>query len=143
MEALILVAAHGGLPRRRKRTLSSSLNMLGPLLRSSTKSYHDFALGRKNQMHNLLAATAMCVLTFCNSAIAGEATCADYARAKGEDRSLFNGFIYGFVMAKIGERGDAEVNTATARVKELADGYCFARSIISIQRLSTAVVVAS
>lgn len=75
-------------------------------------------------MRNLLAAAAMCVLTLCNSAIAGEATCADYARAKGEDRSLFNGFIYGFVMAKIGERGDAEVNTATARVKELADGYC-------------------
>ena len=56
--------------------------------------------------------------------MAGEATCSDYTRAKAEDRSLFNGYIYGFVMAKIGERGDKEVNTATARVKELADKYC-------------------
>lgn len=74
-------------------------------------------------MRNLFAAT-FCLFTLCNPVTAGEATCADYARAKGDDRSLFNGFIYGFVMAKIGERGDAEVNTATARVKELADGYC-------------------
>jgi hypothetical protein len=69
-------------------------------------------------------AAAICALAFCSPAIAGEATCADYSRAKGEDRSLFNGFIYGFVMAKIAERGDAEVNTATARVKEMADKYC-------------------
>lgn len=74
-------------------------------------------------MRNLFAAM-VCILMLGNSALAGEATCADYSRAKGEDRSLFNGFIYGFVMAKIGERGDAEVNTATTRVKELADGYC-------------------
>lgn len=90
---------------------------------SAAQTYVSRAGQRENQMRHLFAA-AMCVLMLCNSAIAGEATCADYARAKGEDRSLFNGFIYGFVMAKIGERGDAEVNTATARVKELADGYC-------------------
>jgi hypothetical protein len=67
---------------------------------------------------------AFFVFVFFNSAIAGEATCADYARAKDEDRSLFNGYIYGFVMAKIGDRGDAEVNTATVRIKEMTDKYC-------------------
>jgi len=68
--------------------------------------------------------TVAFVLAFINSAMAGEATCRDYTRVKDEDRALFNGFIYGFVMAKIGDRGDAEVNTATERVKQLADKYC-------------------
>lgn len=58
------------------------------------------------------------------SALAAEATCKDYTRVAREDRALFNGFIYGFVTARIGDRGAAEVNTATARVKELADKYC-------------------
>jgi len=75
-----------------------------------------------NQMCHLFTAM-VCILLLGNSAIAREATCADYSRAKGEDRALFNAFIFGFVIAKIGERGDAEVNTATARVKELADRY--------------------
>jgi HdeA/HdeB family len=63
-------------------------------------------------------------LIFASSAVAGEATCRDYARVKEEDRSLFNGYIYGYVVAKIGDRGVAEVNTAAARVKQLADNYC-------------------
>jgi hypothetical protein len=63
-------------------------------------------------------------LLLAGPAVSGEATCKDYARVGGEDRALFNGFIYGFVTAKIAERGDAEVNTATIRVKELADKYC-------------------
>lgn len=68
--------------------------------------------------------TAAFVMALINSAMAGEATCRDYTRVKDEDRSLFDGYIWGFIMAKIGDRGDAEVNTATARVKELADKYC-------------------
>jgi hypothetical protein len=32
--------------------------------------------------------------------------------------------IYGFVVAKIGDRGAAELNTAIARIKELTDKYC-------------------
>jgi len=71
-----------------------------------------------------IIAAAMFLIIFGDAAVAAEATCKDYARVAGEDRTLFNGFIYGFVMAKIGERGAAEVNTATARVKELADKYC-------------------
>jgi hypothetical protein len=73
-------------------------------------------------MKNLLIVVFF--LVFAGPAFAGEATCKDYARVKDEDRALFNGFIYGYVLAKIGERGDAEVNTAVARVKQLADKYC-------------------
>ena len=68
--------------------------------------------------------TTALVLAFINSAIAAEPTCRDYTRAQDEDRALFQGYIYGFVTAKIGDRGRGEVNTATARVKELADHYC-------------------
>jgi HdeA/HdeB family len=67
---------------------------------------------------------AACLIMFGGSAVAAEATCKDYTRVGSEDRALFNGFIYGYVTAKIGDRGVAEVNTATARVKELADKYC-------------------
>jgi hypothetical protein len=49
----------------------------------------------------------------------GSATPHRYTRAKDEDRALFQGYIYGFVVAKIGERGSIEVGAATARVKSL------------------------
>jgi hypothetical protein len=66
----------------------------------------------------------VCTAMVGGSAVAAEATCKDYTRVGREDRALFNGFIYGFVTAKIGDRGSAEINTATARVKGLADKYC-------------------
>jgi hypothetical protein len=34
-----------------------------------------------------------CILMLGNSAIAGQATCADYTQAKGKGRSLFNGSV--------------------------------------------------
>lgn len=64
------------------------------------------------------------IFVFAQSAFGAEATCRDYARVKNEDRSLFNGYIYGYVMAKLGDRGQIEVNTASARVKQLADKFC-------------------
>jgi hypothetical protein len=68
--------------------------------------------------------TSAVALAFISSALASEPTCRDYTRAKDEDRALFQGYIYGFVVAKIGDRGATEVDAATARVKQLADTYC-------------------
>jgi hypothetical protein len=68
--------------------------------------------------------TTIVASMFITPAMASDPTCRDYTRAKDEDRALFQGYIYGFVVAKIGERGSIEVDTATARVKELADKYC-------------------
>lgn len=70
-----------------------------------------------------LITIAVTALVLISSAKASEPTCRDYTRAKDEDRALFQGFIYGFVMAKL-NRGATEVDAATARVKELADNYC-------------------
>ena len=72
----------------------------------------------------LLTAVVLAVIASGGSAVATDATCKDYTRVAREDRALFNGFIYGFVTAKIGDRGTTEVNTVTAWVKELADKYC-------------------
>ena len=72
----------------------------------------------------LFAAVTLAAIACSGWAVAADATCKDYTRSAREDRALFNGFIYGFVTAKIGDRGAAEVNTATARIKELADKYC-------------------
>ncbi|MGM4965760.1 hypothetical protein AB7714_19850 [Tardiphaga sp. 1201_B9_N1_1] len=85
-------------------------------------------------MKFLLVAAAL--LGFAGDALAADATCADYIRVKGDEKALFNGFIYGFVVARIAERGDAEVNTATARVKELADKFCLTHQT---DRLSTTI----
>jgi HdeA/HdeB family len=58
---------------------------------------------------------------------AAEATCSDYIAARGQDRSLFDGFVYGFVTAKLEDRSDAVINSATVKVKDMTLAYCIQR----------------
>ena len=57
-------------------------------------------------------------------AIAGQADCHDYTEATGEDRSLFNGFIYGYVSALLDHHSPTEINAVTMKVKREVDKYC-------------------
>jgi hypothetical protein len=55
---------------------------------------------------------------------AGEAICKDYLQATGEDRARFNGFIYGYVMSRMENRGDTAINAAVSKVRDLTTRYC-------------------
>jgi hypothetical protein len=63
---------------------------------------------------------------------AGEANCFDYTHARGQDRSLFDGFIFGFVTAKMENRDPSIINSATLKVKELTGAYCLQRPSDSV-----------
>ena len=55
---------------------------------------------------------------------AADATCRDYLKASGDDRALFNGFVFGYTSAKLEQRSDDEVNAATATVLRMVGLYC-------------------
>lgn len=55
---------------------------------------------------------------------ANAATCQTYLHALGEDRSLFDGFIYGYVSAKLDGKGAEVINYATLKVKDSTTDYC-------------------
>jgi hypothetical protein len=76
-------------------------------------------------VNRLIAAVLAVVLIV--PAFAAEATCNAYLQARGEDRSLFDGYIYGYVMAKLENQGDAIVDSATLKVKEMTTAYCLRR----------------
>lgn len=57
-------------------------------------------------------------------ALAAKATCRDYMEATGADRALMDGFVLGFVAARMEGKSSAEVDAATLRVRELAATFC-------------------
>lgn len=77
------------------------------------------------------------------SGSARAAVCQDYTNAIREDRSLFDGFILGFVSAKLEDRG-GDVNATTLKVKRMVGAYCLQRpqdSIAGVVATFTAVVI--
>ena len=69
-------------------------------------------------------ALLLLLLAVSSSAVASQADCHDYTEATGEDRALFNGFIYGYVSALLDRHSPTEINELTARVKREVDKYC-------------------
>ena len=58
-------------------------------------------------MNAKLSAMTLLITAALSAPVLGaEATCATYLQAIGEDRSLFDGFIYGYVAAKLDGQGN-------------------------------------
>lgn len=72
-------------------------------------------------------ALALATLAFVSPARANEPVCHDYTQALGEDRSLFDGFILGYVSAKFERRQYTDLNSAALKVKQLVNAYCLQR----------------
>jgi len=72
-------------------------------------------------------AVGFMLLASCAGAMAAEANCLDYTRAQGPDRSLFDGFIFGFVTAKMEKQDASIINSATLKVKDMTAAYCLKR----------------
>ena len=71
---------------------------------------------------SLVLAVLLCLAS--GPAAAADATCRDYLKASGDDRALFNGFVFGFTSAKLEHRSDNEVNAATTTVLQMVGLYC-------------------
>lgn len=69
----------------------------------------------------IIATAVVCAVSPANAA---EASCSDYLAAIKEDRALFDGFIYGYVTAKMRQKGDVAINAATIKVKRMTEKYC-------------------
>ena len=59
-----------------------------------------------------------------DSARAAPATCRDYTDAQGADRALIDGFIAGYVAARLEGRPAGEVDATTLQVRQLAGRFC-------------------
>jgi hypothetical protein len=73
-----------------------------------------------------LTAAAMLVMLSAPS-WGAEAVCRDYTEAEGSNRSLFDGYIYGYVSAKTEDRDKRFVDMATLKVREMTNAYCLRR----------------
>src|SRR5579862_9179266 len=52
------------------------------------------------------------------------ASCAKFTSAKDEKASLFNGYIYGFLAARLGYKDEKRLTAAAVKVKKTAVDFC-------------------
>jgi hypothetical protein len=102
-----------------------TISLSGEIAQGDTDALKIITETANNARHLVAVALLWIILTV--PVLAADATCSDYLAARREDRSLFDGFIYGFVSAKLEGRSDAIINSATLKVKDMTTAYCIQR----------------